>query len=282
MVVAGAKALVASNGLWRGVSLVASKNAKKSTTELDSAIRNLIISLTDSGLEYDIEESGNLPRGSGLGSSAAYFHAVVQAAARIAGAQLTHEETFEKVQSLEKIAHANPSGVDAMAVIRGGVLQFQKVDGQPVVTELKAKEIASIDFFLVDSGKPNETTADMVSYVKQAVERDSSTRASFNALTELSNVVSDSFAQGDVNLNWIENADAYLRDLGIVSAQASEILDGIQKSGGLAKITGAGGITGGSGYILAYHPDSEKMKAYLRSKSMRFFETSLGKKKAHS
>jgi len=58
---------------------------------------------------------GDIPIGRGLGSSAAVAHAIVESIRDLFDAPLDEEQRFELVQSAERVAHGNPSGLDARA-----------------------------------------------------------------------------------------------------------------------------------------------------------------------
>ncbi len=276
VVVYGAKAIVASNALRREVKLQEGSQDGVDLSVCDTAVQKAVQRITEKPSFFDITESGDLPRGSGLGSSAAFFHAVIKAALTYAGKSLDTKGIFEEVQALETIAHANPSGVDAMSVVHGGILQFQKRAKKPSFQKLVNKEFSSKVFFLIDSGKPKESTADMVSFVREYTQENVRARMNFEKLFELSNAVTTAVADGDASMDWMQEASALLCEIGVVEKTALEKIQLLQKEGAQAKITGAGGRTNGSGFILAYHEDREKLSSFLKQKNMQYFETTLG------
>lgn len=92
-----------------------------------------------------------IPPGRGLGSSAAVAAAVARAVAELAGRRLSADECYEIVQAAERIAHGNPSGMDARAVIADGPIRFQR--GKATALPVKA----GLWFVLADSGVPGST-----------------------------------------------------------------------------------------------------------------------------
>ena len=63
-------------------------------------------------------------------------------------------------------------------------------------------------------------------------------------------------------LQIIKEANTCLTNLGVVSKSTQKLILQIEKSGGAAKITGAGGIKDGSGMILVYHKNPQKLKDF--------------------
>lgn len=84
-------------------------------------------------------------------------------------------------------------------------------------------------------------------------------------------------AQSGPNLvELIRENERLLEDLGVVSASTQELIRKVRMVGGAAKVSGAGGRLGASGIILLYHPDMEKLKAYLNKAGLETFAVKLG------
>jgi len=258
----------------------------------------------------DVVLSGDLPTGSGLGSSAAAANATFQALLSHFHISLTDDELISLVQESEKFAHGHPSGLDAATVVKKGIIQFQRhtssvipaptVIPAPVVIPAKAgiqsKQFTyqnlpstllnQTNFFLIQSGKPLESTKEMLEVAKTKYQ----TSVGKQAVSEIGKITQQLIS--DLNHNhfssdWILPNEQQLEILGVVDPIAQEMINKIATIGGAAKITGAGGKTNGSGMLLSYHPDPEKMQDFLANschpresgdpvKKWSYFEVRLG------
>lgn len=105
----------------------------------DSGLAELVSRFAgpDSGLAVHVRS--DIPPGRGLGSSAACARAIVGALGQLLGCSLTEAEVYSLVQSAERSAHGNPSGIDAAAtgsprpvVFSGGTAETLDVGMQGV------------------------------------------------------------------------------------------------------------------------------------------------------
>jgi mevalonate kinase len=69
-----------------------------------------------------------------------------------------------------------------------------------------------------------------------------------------------------------------LEELGVVGERAKKIIRLIERSGGAAKICGAGGLKKGSGMALVYHGDLSVLKRNLKKNKIDFLKVKLGEK----
>lgn len=199
--------------------------------------------------------TGDLPLGFGLGGSAAVASASFQALAQLANKSLSPEELLELVQLSENFAHGKSSGVDATAVVHGGLLEFRKKDQQlwhqPIITSALEKR----PFFLLSSGKPVESTKEMVMMVKDRMATDPTTKKILKQIGEVTTEFISELKQNTFEPILLQKNERLLEELGVVSPAAQSLISQIEAVGGFAKITGAGGLKEGSGMILAYHSD---------------------------
>lgn len=72
-----------------------------------------------------VSVGGTIPLGRGLGSSAAAAGAIVDAVARLHGAELSETERFNLVQVAERVAHGRASGLDAYATTVAHPIRFR-------------------------------------------------------------------------------------------------------------------------------------------------------------
>ncbi len=74
------------------------------------------------------------------------------------------------------------------------------------------------------------------------------------------NLLKDSIKNGEVNLEKIN----------VIGDTAKKMIRGIENIGGVAKISGAGGIKNGSGMILVYHPNIKTFQTFCKKNNLEF------------
>jgi len=209
-----------------------------------------------------------IPVGSGMGSSAAL------AVALAGGITVFLEEKFdkEKINHIAFLAehyiHGFPSGGDNSASCYGGFVWFRKETDslkilQPI--EISLSEKSANLFALFDTGRPKESTGEMVASVKTFVnkrktyaekifaDQDLSTRNLLTAMQE---------NDEDEMRTIIKSGEKNLEKIGVVSPSVKKMIRQIEKSGGAAKICGGGGKTKGTGVLLVY--GNEKNNNYAK------------------
>lgn len=264
-----------------------SKSEKKEIlgiTQYDNAIKNFQENLEKLISEkfkikkipnYKIEFRNEIPLGSGLGSSAAFcaiFSLALLEFLKIKwDLNLVNELTFEG----EKIFNGNPSGGDNHTVVYGGLIWFRKeTDTLKTFTPLPFKNLNN--FLLIDSGKPSESTADMVILTSLRAKRSNLT---FKKIIddqeflakEMINVLEISDEKKLMQI--IKSAESNLEKIGVVGKVAKGIIRKIEALKGAAKITGGGGIKKGSGIILAFHKEPNKLIKFAESNNLRYYST---------
>lgn len=254
-------------GNSRGVSLV------------ESALRIIFKDIgRDIPNELKIGVDTTLPIGSGLGSSASVAAAIVGGVSEYLNLGWNREKMNEVTYEIEKLSHGNPSGVDNTSVVYGGLLRFERgMSGkQNILINLKVTKILE-KIWLIDSGKPMETTGEMVSFVAEKFKsRFEEFNGYFTQIGNISNKLQLELEQDKFFPEWITENERLLEKLGVVGDKTKFIIKNIEKVGGYAKICGAGGIRDGSGVILAYHPNDKKFENWLRKKEYTYFQDHLG------
>jgi mevalonate kinase len=218
-----------------------------------------------------------LPIGSGLGSSASVAAGIVGGISEYFNLSLGTKKINEITYEIERLSHGNPSGVDNTAVVYGGLLRFERgMNGKE--NKLQSLEVKKVlqKIWLIDSGKPEETTGDMVQMVRQLYGENPSLAEIFDSIGTISNQLQKDMESDRFSPEWITENERLLERLGVVGDKAKNIIDQIEKIGGYAKICGAGGIKFGSGVILVYHPDDEKFEAWLKNDKYKYFQDHLG------
>lgn len=217
---------------------------------------------------FHIRVSSDIPEGYHLGSSAAVAVGVIAATSyflkKIWDPGLFNQLAYEA----EKIKHGNPSGGDNTVVTMGGLIWYRKeLDFLKSIWQLPFKPRLT-KFFLMDTGKPRETTKEMIAYVaKQDVhdfleENEKATKQIAVALKE---------SDETLLIKAIRNGERSLERIGVVSKKVMPIIRSIEKAGGAAKILGGGGRKDGVGYLLCYshHPPKGSLPIALGEEGVR-------------
>jgi len=214
----------------------------------------------------EIKVTSNLPRKSGLGSSAAYAHVVFLCLLNHFNLILPEEEIFNLVWQAEKFIHGNSSGTDPSAVVFGGVQIFRKGKRKML------KSFSKMDFILVNSGKPEESTGEMVSLVKTKVESNKNNSKIIKDIGRVTFNMIESIKDKNFDPCLLTQNERLLEKLGVVSLKAKNMIKEIENQGGFAKIRGAGGVKKGSGWILAYHPNKDGLKEFLSQNTIESYK----------
>ena len=238
--------------------IVISKNTNETieaelTSKTESpVVRAAQIALQKTGATkgVQVEIDSEIPIAAGLGSSASVSVATAAAVLRLFSpdAEPSKLEILEVAHEAEKIAHGNPSGIDAAVAVFGGTIFFRKGE----VEGLGTKEM---EFIVGNTGVPRNTKA-VVEDVKKRVE---DPRVSYNLFT-ISSIVKKAreallrSAIGEIGILMDRNQE-FLRGLGVSSVEIEQLIK-IAKDRGAAgaKLTGAGG--GGCIIALASKPEA--------------------------
>lgn len=213
--------------------------------------------LLDQGLRLVV--LSDLPTGSGLGSSAAVGAAVLAAALRSVGDEVANDELVPLALEVERHQHGSPSGLDTAAVVHGGVLSVVRGDRGLELTELTADPATLKRLKVVDSGRPADSTGEVVSGVRARLQQEpQAVEASLDDLAEATLEMRRCLESGaEQQLGAIvRRLHAGLCRLGVVPQAVRERVAAIERRGGAAKISGAGSLAGpGAGMLLVYDPE---------------------------
>lgn len=201
---------------------------------------------------YEIKIKSDFPVGSGLGASAAISATLTAALLKLLKVKADKQQIYDIALAGEKAIHGNPSGSDLAATIFGGTLWFRKE--LPTLSLTSPIHLTLPTLYLVNSGKPAESTGDMVTKVARLDA--GLKKKTFDQLELLSKAL---VTDGRDIKQIFKEANACLVKIGVVSPSTQKLIKQIEKSGGAAKITGAGGNISGSGMIIAHIPYLEKL-----------------------
>jgi len=219
----------------------------------------------DETLELNIQSE--LPVGSGLGSSAAVAAAVIRGVREYLGKPIENDELFKLVMECEKIAHGNPSGIDPAAVVYGGLIAFAKGKS---IEKLVIKKPLKI--LLVNTGKPEETTKEMVELVASIAGKEKY----IDEIGEISQKIKNMLLIGENVSELINKNGLSLEKLGVVGKRAIELCNNLRSLGYGVKIVGAGGVRSGSGMMMVMGDNFVNAIKLLEQNNLTYFETIIG------
>ena len=220
-----------------------------------------------------VRVASEIPVGSGFGSSASVAVAVAGGLLALLGELAPGEEAdFHELLSavaleVERRQHGRPSGIDHATVLRGGVL---RVGGGPErrIEPLAVTPAAAAELRVFDTGRPAETTGEVVAAVRSRREADptgfdaildameSATGRFADALTATTTAIAIAEDPRD-RLETIRAFERHLEDLGVVPAGVGAAVRRIEERGGAAKVSGAGTLAGtGAGALLVCWPSA--------------------------
>lgn len=216
-----------------------------------------------------LEVVSAIPVGRGLGSSAALSVAASAGLLEFFTGREPEQETVNNcAYTVEKLFHANPSGVDTTASCYGGLIFYRReFDFLKTISKLSMqipKAFAS-RLWLVDSGKPEESTAEMVGMVGKRYNRNAKKTDGVLSCIEKSTkrFVVACMAEDEMLLRQsiTENGKA-LGELGVVSAPTEKLISDLSILG-TGKVTGAGGKKKGSGFLLFFAHDTSDVRPFF-------------------
>ena len=221
---------------------------------VDAAVNLILQQLGVADSTFDIRAKSSLPRGMGLGSSAAIAVAITRAIAQCMDMELSLEATNAIAYKCEMLAHGKPSGIDNSVSCYGEAMLFQNA-GALDMTALELDEVPPLVIgFSHDSG----TTFEQVAGVRERYEAEPRRfDAVFDQIDELSSGGAEALkAQNYDELGRLMNiCQGLLNAIGVSTPDLENMVSIARQNGALgAKLTGAGG--GGS--IVALCPGTEE------------------------
>ena len=223
--------------------------------------------------------SSEIPIGCGLGSSAAFAVAITTAFFEFLKLPRNLKKINEIAYGIEKKQHNNPSGGDNTISTYGGFLLYRKeTETFKVFSSLKTRVFPSL--FLINSGKPIETTGEMVDRVRRFYLRSPlKVEKTFKEVEQVTRGFLKFLSKEESNLGeLVKTNEELLERLGVVSKKTMRLIRKVEKIGGFAKISGAGGVKENSGIMIAYHADPEKLISFAEKERLDMFRVKLGEK----
>jgi len=227
---------------------------------------------------FNFEIKSDIPLGRGLGSSAAFSVASTATFLKFyTGKEFEKEKVNRLAYLIEKRFHFNQSGVDTSTVCFGGLIfyrkEFEFLRNISILNNKISKNIEE-NLFLIDSGSPEEKTAEMVImvgklYSKQTLKIEK-TLSAIEKTTKRMTVAlvkeNPIFFKDSLLAN-----EKYLETLAVVSKKTRRLLRDLSIFGS-GKITGAGGKKSGSGFILFFANKKIELTNFLKKNKINFYK----------
>jgi len=212
----------------------------------------------------EITITSQIPKGRGLGSSAALSAATIGALMKFTINLWDPNRINELAFKAEKIAHGNPSGADNSTVVFGGLIWFRReFEFLKSIWRLPVSSYQIPKFLLIDTGRPIESTREMVASVAKLYSNKKKViEETFNDQEKQTKRLLLALRTGnkkELTLA-IQKGESNLEKLEVVGSLAQKLVRELEKIGGAAKVCGGGGRKKGSGILLCYHQDPVKIK----------------------
>lgn len=207
---------------------------------------------------FHITIESNIPAERGMGSSAAVATALVRALFNFFEAELTDELLFRFVSISEKIAHGNPSGLDAKVVSSEVAIYFVKEkSAEPFTIDLPGYLVVA------DTGDEGETLGAVADVGKLVQDSTTNGRQLVQDLGRLTKKVYQIIEQKDLDQlgNILDRAQTKLKQLTVSNEKLDLLVETAKNSGALgAKLTGGGR----GGCMIALVDQAEKAQAIAK------------------
>ena len=226
--------------------------------ELAQFVLSLLLEVAGiSSLEgMNVNIQSDIPMGCGMGSSAAAILGMLSALAQYLQISLSSELFFSLAHEAENLQHGHSSGLDLVSSLRGGCLYVKKDTISPRIPTL-------LPLYLINTGQPKVTTGECVSAVA-AYFNHTAIGSDFAAVTDAMDNAFQMNNMSDVMAAIREN-HKLLNTIGVVPAKEQQMIAEIERSGGAAKISGAGAVAGDSaGIVLIAIEDENSLEKIAR------------------
>jgi len=209
--------------------------------------------------------TSDIPAGFHLGSSAATAVGVVAATVYMVKHLWNPEQINTIAYEVEKKQHGNPSGGDNTVATFGGLVWYRKeLEFLKSMWQLPVSFPSEMDhLYLMDTGRPHETTGDMVALVRSEVSKQKDRyQKIFDENEEQCRRIAVALKEKNESnfIDAMRKGEQTLEKMGVVSRKVLPVIREIETTCGGAKILGGGGKKEGVGYILCYAKDKKKLE----------------------
>lgn len=217
--------------------------------------------------------NSELPRGAGLGSSAAMAVATIRAIAQTRHLDLSEHAVFEAAQSWERVFHGNPSGVDVASAQSSSLIGFSR-GARPESLTLAKK----LHLVVAQAGPPASTKHMVEQVAKHKVRSPEQFEKTLLAISSLVDNAQLLLRQGQFEaVGKLMDFNHMLLAGWMLSTEDIETACKLAREAGAlgAKLTGAGG----GGCIVALAPDSTQqisIERTLKTHNIPAFSATVG------
>jgi len=223
----------------------------------------------------------DIPSGYHLGSSAAVAVALSGAFMYFFRKLWNPVRINELAYEIEKFQHGTPSGGDNTTVTAGGFVWYRKeLEFLKSIWQLPFPLHKNLHHFvLADTGRPRETTGEMVAFVRERVKakQDAMYRL-FDRNEEQVRRIAVAVKSGDGRglIEAVRAGEHTLEEMGVVSERVVPFIRAVENAGGAAKILGGGGRKDGVGFLLCYHHEPKRIAALCEKEGYALRHVKLG------
>ena len=199
----------------------------------------------DTGLCLKLRST--IPVGCGMGSSAATVLSEIRAIGHYLRVDFKPDWYYEYSLDAEKLQHGNPSGVDSYISLHGGCASFKQGEANPM-------SLPRMKMYMVQTGIPDATTGESV----MEVEKNFQTSEIWSEFEGVTNSFEEAIrANDEQKVRWlVRENNRLLAAIGVVPERVQCFIADIEKSGGSAKICGAGSVVGDKGGVVLVFADA--------------------------
>lgn len=226
----------------------------------------LLYSQKDFDLPFGIHVhvDSNIPLGSGMGSSAATVLALLYGLSKKLELPFSEEKIFELALQAENMQHGKSSGLDLRVILKGGVIRYEK-NPHPICQE---RPIPNFPLYLIDTGRPQNTTGECVSLVAPLFNAELLAR-----FREVTDQMDKGLLTQDAHLfrSAIQLNHHLLCEIGVVPKRIQACIAELEANQMSAKICGAGAISGdNAGMVLVYSDNPIELAKILSKWNFTF------------
>lgn len=253
----------------------------KSILFIDQKVKEYLkkqkIAYDNNHFNYEIQST--IPMRRGLGSSAALCVAATAVLLEFYTGKQFNRETINNIAyQAEKYFHVNASGVDVSVSTFGGLIYYRKefeLLKTISVLNFRIPKKLEDNFYLIDSGKSIEATSYLVHNVVGSLynRKPQFVETVLQDIEKVTKRMVVSIIKEDEQFfakSIIDN-EILLEMLGVVSDKTKELLKKLEPFG-IGKMTGAGGVKEGSGFILFYTKKPKQLEVLCVSEQIPYFK----------
>jgi mevalonate kinase len=187
--------------------------------------------------------------GVGLGASASFAVAMLKLIASFSNQTLTTEKLLELSGLAEKKYHGTPSGIDHNTIVLEKPIFLNGKTKQFIPQDLQMPEFWT-NIKLINTGKPDETTKEMVAYVTNKFQTldQSKIKSLNNQIPDLIKALKTN--DFDTFKHIINSFGVFLESIPITTPEVTSQNQKFRTKNAAAKVCGAGGLKNGSGIVL--------------------------------